>query len=46
MFIKLIGLGFKEYISDGMNQFDGMIVLISLVELILATDENANLDGK
>lgn len=33
MFLKLIGLGFWEYIADGFNIFDAMIVLMALVEL-------------
>jgi len=35
MFIKLIGLGFKEYVSDDFNIFDGTIVVISIVEIII-----------
>lgn len=36
MIIKLIGLGFKEYASDGFNVFDCVIVVISVVELLLS----------
>lgn len=36
MVLKLIGLGIKKYMQDGFNIFDGIIVIISMVEL--ATD--------
>merc|ERR1719193_1799998 len=32
MIIKLIGLGFKGYVSDSWNVFDGLIVIVSVVE--------------
>jgi hypothetical protein len=32
MIIKLIGLGFQNYIKDGYNLFDSVIVIISLVD--------------
>ena len=35
MAIKLTGLGFREYLRDKMNIFDGTIVLLSLVEIML-----------
>jgi len=34
MVLKLIGLGFKKYMQDGFNIFDGTIVIISIVELV------------
>ena len=34
MFLKLIGLGIKEYVNDRMNCFDFVIVVLSLVELV------------
>lgn len=37
MFIKLLGLGLRGYLTDGMNQFDALIVIISLTEFGLAT---------
>jgi hypothetical protein len=33
MIMNLIGLGIKGYVSDGFNVFDGIVVIISLVEL-------------
>jgi hypothetical protein len=33
MILKLFGLGFMDYIKDGFNCFDGIIVVIGLVEL-------------
>jgi len=35
MVIKLIGLGFKEYVSDGFNIFDCVIVHISVFEIVI-----------
>lgn len=37
MALKVIGLGTKEYCSDNYNLFDGVIVLVSLIELMLNT---------
>lgn len=34
MLLKMIALGFKGYISDRMNVFDCLIVLLSLVEVV------------
>lgn len=33
MLLKLIGLGFWEYVDDGFNNFDAIIVVLALVEL-------------
>ena len=35
MVLKLYGLGFKEYLSDNFNVFDGVVVTISNVELLV-----------
>jgi len=35
MILKLIGMGIKGYINDLMNIFDGFIVVISIIEMIL-----------
>ena len=40
MVIKLFGFGFKKYVSDGFNIFDGVIVIISLLELFLASESS------
>ena len=42
MVLKLFGLGIRKYLSDGFNIFDGIIVLLSLVELGFA-DESSGL---
>jgi len=34
MIIKLIGLGIRGYISDNWNIFDGLIVIVSLIETL------------
>ena len=35
MIAKLIGLGVKNYVKDRFNIFDGIIVIISLVDFVL-----------
>ena len=35
MFIKIIGLGFKDYANDSFNIFDCVIVVISMVEIVI-----------
>lgn len=44
MAVKLLGLGLKSYLSDSMNQFDALIVIISITEFIMATDSSDNVD--
>ena len=34
--LKLIGLGPYQYVLDGYNRFDGVIVIFSIVELALS----------
>ena len=36
MIVKLIGLGFRGYIDDRMNVFDGIVVIISVLEVVVA----------
>ena len=38
MIIKLAGLGFRDYVRDGFNDFDGILVIISMVEIVLSSD--------
>ena len=38
MLVKIVGLGILTYIGDSMNQFDAIVVIISLVELGLSSD--------
>lgn len=45
MFIKLLGLGFKEYVADQFNIFDGTIVIISMVEIIIDYIPGLDLGG-
>lgn len=35
MMLKLFALGFFEYVADSFNIFDGVVVIMSLVEIIL-----------
>jgi hypothetical protein len=42
MVMKLFGLGVTLYVSDGFNVFDGIIVIVSLIELF-QSDENSGL---
>lgn len=41
MVVKLLGMGFRDYCNDSFNIFDGTVVIISIVELIV----NAFTDG-
>ena len=36
MVIKLVGLGFKEYVRDSFNVFDALIVILSIVDMIIS----------
>ena len=44
MLIKLIGLGFREYLRDSMNIFDGCIVMLSLIEIVLESLMSGSID--
>ena len=35
MILKLFALGFLEYIADSFNLFDGAVVILSILEIIL-----------
>ena len=35
MVVKVLGMGLKSYAMDSMNQFDAIVVIISIVEFIL-----------
>lgn len=41
MGLKLIGMGVIEYIRDTMNIFDGLIVIISLIEIGLMSGKKS-----
>lgn len=45
MIIRLIGLGFKEYLEDSFNRFDAIIVVISLVETIIGWTTSSSASG-
>lgn len=51
MIMKLIGLGLKNYVRDKFNLFDGLIVVLSLVDFSLSIsgvmegDDNAILSA-
>lgn len=45
MILKLIGLGFKGYVSDKLNIFDAFIVIISVVETILSFFPEISFEG-
>lgn len=35
MVLKLFALGFFEYVADSFNLFDGLVVILSMLEIIL-----------
>jgi hypothetical protein len=41
MAIKLIGLGIRRYFKDAMNYLDGLVVVLSLIELIFLSGERS-----
>ena len=41
LIIKILGLGFYNYVTDPLNQFDAIIVTFSIIEMILETEEGA-----
>lgn len=43
MILKLFGLGFKKYVSENFNVFDGIIVLVSLIELMNTSHESSGI---
>jgi len=45
MILKLIGYGFLDYIRDWFNMFDGVIVILSWVEFILALTTSQESSG-
>ena len=42
MFIKVFGLGLKLYVSDIFNVADGLITILSIVELIMEFTSGSN----
>lgn len=45
MVIKLIGLGISEYCSDNFNIFDGTVVIISVIEMVIESFIDGGLGG-
>ena len=45
MVIKLIGLGISEYCGDNFNIFDGSVVIISIIEMIISGFIEGDLGG-
>jgi hypothetical protein len=43
MVFKLFGLGIKKYVADNFNIFDGVIVIVSIVELLHQGGESSGL---
>ena len=41
MFSKIIGLGIKGYLRDKVNWLDGVVVLLSMVEIIAFANEKS-----
>ena len=42
MVIKMIGLGFKQYVRDSYNIFDVIVVILSIVEEIYSSATSSN----
>lgn len=45
MVIKLLGMGIRDYCGDSFNIFDGTVVIISIVEMIISTFIEGGLGG-
>ena len=45
MIIKVMGMGIKDYTSDSFNIFDGTIVFISIIEMIMEKLLDGSLGG-
>lgn len=45
MVVKLLGMGIREYCSDNFNIFDGTVVIISIVEMIVSRFIEGGLGG-
>jgi len=43
MVIKIVGLKPRGYIADSFNIFDGVVVMISLIELCIPSSGNSSL---
>ena len=46
MVIKILGLGIVTYSLDSMNQFDAIVVIISIVEMVLSSEEKQNVEDQ
>jgi hypothetical protein len=45
MVVKLLGMGFRDYCNDSFNIFDGTVVIISIVELVVNAFTDGNAGG-
>lgn len=45
MVVKILGLGLKDYCSDSFNIFDGTVVWISIIEMVIASFIDGGLGG-
>jgi len=42
MILNLLGLGIKDYVADGFNIFDAIIVIVSLIDLAVALSQTSD----
>lgn len=42
MVLKLFGLGFKKFVVDNFNVFDGVVVIISIIDLCIGGNSGIN----
>ena len=42
MILNMIGLGLKQYLSDGFNIFGAVIVVLSLIDLAIAASSDGD----
>ena len=42
MFLKIFAMGPKYYLRDAFNVFDGLIVILSIVELFIETQSDSS----
>ena len=45
MLIKIIGFGLVDYFRDKINNFDAMIVILSIVELAITSDSSTGISA-
>jgi hypothetical protein len=45
MVVKLVGLGIKQYVRDGYNIFDFIIVFVSTIDVIISESNHIKISG-